>query len=150
MNPESFPLHPLIRRLVEDLGYPLLSAADVDAFVDAPGVSVLFFTEDPSRTPESTDVAVILPELEARFGGALRVGVIDRADERELQQRFGFVAWPALVFHREGGYLGTISRVQEWGIYLQRIADLREAPVTRPPTIGIPVRASGPLAPGCH
>lgn len=150
MNPEPMPLHPLIRRLIEDFGYPLLGVEDVDVFVDLPGVSVLFFTEDVSRTPESRDVAVILPELQARFEGFLRVGVIDRAGERELQQRFGFVAWPALVFHREGGYLGTISRVQEWGVYLQRIADLMEAPVTRPPTVGIPVRASGPLAPGCH
>lgn len=150
MNTEPMPLHPLIRRLVEDFGYPLLSAEDVDVFIDAPEVTVLFFTEDPSRTPESADVAVILPELQARFGNSLRVGVIDRAAERELQKRFAFPAWPSLVFHREGGYLGAISRVQEWGVYLERIAELMRAPVARPPTIGIPVRGIAPLESGCH
>jgi len=63
---------PLIDRLNEQLGYPVLDAATLDAFLDHDSASVLFFSEDPANYPEANDVAVILPELMVRFAGRAR------------------------------------------------------------------------------
>ena len=57
--------HPLIQRLLDDYGYPEVTLANHQAFVDRPGISVLFFAGDPKRYQETTDVAVVLPELVA-------------------------------------------------------------------------------------
>ena len=42
----SVPRHPLVERLVVDLGIAEVGTADVDAFLAAPGDALLFFTED--------------------------------------------------------------------------------------------------------
>ena len=54
---------PLINRLIDELGYPLLDDDNFEGFIEQTPISVLFLTEDPKRFPESLDVAVILPEL---------------------------------------------------------------------------------------
>lgn len=136
---------PLLDRLSTELGYPLLDATGVDAFIAEPGVSVLFFTEDPARFAETLDVAVVLPELLSAFP-SLRPAVVARSAEKALQKRYGFSRWPALVFLRDGEYLETITGIQDWSEYLQTIAGLLQAPVRRPPSIGIPVVG----APGGH
>ncbi|GAB3386763.1 thioredoxin domain-containing protein [Azotobacter armeniacus] len=112
--------HPLIERLTTTLGYPLLDAVGVDRHVQAQPFSVLFFAGDPKRFPESLDVAVILPELVKAFA-QLRPALITSDAERALQERYGFAVWPTLVFLREGHYLGSLSRVLNWGEYLERI-----------------------------
>ena len=53
--------------------------------------------------------------------------------------QYGFREYPSLVFVRAGEYVGTISRVQDWGEYLQRIGDLLVAPPRRAPGFSIPV-----------
>lgn len=125
--------HPLITRLTDDYGYPELSLADHDAFVGPDRIGVLFFAGDPARYKETTDVAVVLPELVAAFGDRLHPAVIAEAAEIPLQKHYGFRAWPSLVFVRNGGYLGTISRMKDWTEYLEEVAELltaepREAP----------------------
>lgn len=112
---------PLIRNMIERHGYPMLRGDELDAFIGQQPECVLFFTEDPERFPESNDVAMILPELVREYGGRFSAAVVDRSCERELQARYGFNEWPALVFLREGRYLGAICRVQDWIEYLSRI-----------------------------
>lgn len=112
--------HPLIERLTATLGYPLLDAAGLDRQVQAQPFSVLFFAGDPRRFPEALDVAVILPELVKAFP-QLAPALIASADEAGLQGRYGFSVWPSLVFLKEGRYLGSLSRVLNWGEYLERI-----------------------------
>jgi len=125
--------HPLIQRLRDDFGYPEVTLENHEEFV-APGqTGVLFFAGDPKRYKETTDVAVVLPELVAAFGDRLRPAVVATGDEIALQKHYGFRAWPSLVFVRDGGYLGTISRMKDWSEYLEEIAELltaepREAP----------------------
>ena len=66
---------PLINRLIDELGYPLLDDDNFEGFIEQTPISVLFLTEDPKRFPESLDVAVILPELrseERRVGKECR------------------------------------------------------------------------------
>jgi len=133
--------HPLIQRLLDELGYTEVNASNHDDFVGAPGMNVLFFPGDPKTVRDATDVAVILPELVAAFDGQLRPGVVTDVfgDGKNLKQHYGFREYPSLVFVRDGDYVGTISRVQDWVEYLDRINELLVAPTKRPPGFSIPV-----------
>lgn len=127
----TVPRHPLVRRLVEELGVSEVGAADVDGFLAAPGNALLFFTEDPLQYPESADVAAILPQLMGAFPGRFRSAVVAREAERELQARFGFARWPALVCVRGGEIVGTITGVHDWGDFTARLGTLLDAPTRR-------------------
>ena len=133
--------HPLIQRLHDELGYPEVTLESHEEFIGQPGITVLFFAGDPKSFRESTDVAVVLPELIDAFQGFLKPGVITAGAERELQRPYGFPTWPALVFLRDGGYLGAIAGIQNWSEYLQQIDELTKAQVKRPPGFKIPVVA---------
>lgn len=130
---------PLVQRLFDDYRYAEVTLENHDAFVRQPGVTVLFFAGDPKRYRDSTDVAVVLPELVNAFKNELRPGVIGAAAELALQKRYGFTAWPALVFLRDGSYLGAITGIQNWAEYLEEIGKLLAAKPGRPPAFRIPV-----------
>ncbi len=130
---------PLIERLFNEFDYPEIDGDKHDDFVNLPGFCVLFFTGDPNKFKETNDVAVILPELIQAFGGELRAGVIARSAEVKLQMHYGFNAWPALVFLRDGAYLGVITGVQNWTDYLQAIQTLLSSAPSRPPGFKLPV-----------
>ncbi len=133
--------HPLIERLLNDYGYAEITLANHGEFAAQRGMNVLFFPGDPTTVRDATDVAVVLPELVAAFDGQLRPGVVTDVfgDGKELKARYGFREYPSLVFVRAGDYVGTISRVQDWADYLNRINDLLVAPPRRPPAFKIPV-----------
>jgi hydrogenase-1 operon protein HyaE len=123
--------HPLVERLVRELGVPEVGIDDLDAFLAPPGDAVLFFTEDPKQHPESADVAVVLPELMQSLPGRFRAAVVERAAERALQKRFGFARWPALVFVRSGDVVGTITGMHDWDEFVQKTLDLLGSPTRR-------------------
>jgi hydrogenase-1 operon protein HyaE len=125
------PRHPLVERLVTGFGLPEVGASDVDEFLAGRGDAVLLFTEDPKKYPESADVAVILPELMKAFAGRFRAAVVARASERELQKRFGFARWPALVFVRGGDIVGTLTGVHDWDDFIEQVSTLLESPTRR-------------------
>ena len=133
--------HPLIDRLLDEFGYPEVSLSNHDAFVGQEGMNVLFFPGDPNSVKDSTDVAVVLPELVAAFEDKLAPGVVTdvRGDGAELQKKYGFGAYPALVFVREGEYVGAITRIQNWSDYIEEISNLLVAPPKRAPGFSIPV-----------
>jgi hydrogenase-1 operon protein HyaE len=133
--------HPLIDRLVGELGYVEVSAANHDEFVGRAGMNVLFFPGDPGTVRDATDVAVVLPELVKAFGGRLHPGVVTDTfgDGKTLKRHYGFSHFPALVFLRDGDYVGTICRIQDWSEYIDRISHLFDAPASRPPGFRIPV-----------
>lgn len=142
---------PLINRLIDELGYPLLDAGNFAEFIASAPYSVLFFTEEPKRFPESNDVAVILPELVKSFP-QLTPAVISQDYEKTLQGRYNFSVWPALVFLKEGRYLATITKVQDWDIYMAEINSILALEPKRDPGIGIPVVAgngAGNVSGGC-
>ncbi len=136
--PES---SPLIDRLVGELGYPVIGLDTHDEFVNRPGMNVLFFPGDPATVRDATDVAVVLPELVAAFDGRLAPGVVTDVygDGVALKRRYGFTEFPALVFVRSGGYVGTFTRIRDWAEYLEGIAALFDAEPKRPPGFSIPV-----------
>jgi hydrogenase-1 operon protein HyaE len=125
------PRHPLIERLLRECGVPEVGSEGIDAFLAPAGDVVLFFTEDPKKYPESADVAVILPELMKAFAGRFRAAVVARASERELQKRFGFARWPALVFVRGGDIVGTLTGVYDWDDFIEQVSTLLESPTRR-------------------
>lgn len=142
-------LHPLIARLTGEYGYPLLDADNLEAFCAAPGDAVLFCTGDPVQHPECLDVAVVLPELLRAFPGRFHAAVAASVLEPDLQARYGFNRWPTLVFLRDGAYVGVLSGIQDWSVYLSRIQDLLAAAPSRPPSIGIAVSTAA-AASTCH
>lgn len=138
--------HPLIDRLIHELGYAEVCLENHDEFIAEPGMNVLFFPGDPSTVRDSTDVAVVLPELVKAFDGRLRPGVVTDVfgDGKTLKHRYGFMEYPALVFVRSGDYVGTLTRIQDWGVYLEKVAGLFDSEPKRPPGFSIPVvSASG-------
>ncbi len=143
-------LHPLVQRLIDACGACAVDPAALDAWMARPGDHVLLFGGDPVRFPEALDVAVVLPELRAAFDDRFDIGVVPREHEDALARRFGVQRWPALVFLRAGGYLATVSGMRDWTDYLADIAAALDAPVTRAPTVGIPVVAAGAAASACH
>lgn len=130
---------PLIERLQREFSYPTVDASSLNDFLKQNTCTVLFFTEEPSRFPESNDVAVVLPELVKAFQGKFTPAIVERSDEKKLQSLYGFQSWPALVFLRGQNYLGTITGIQDWGVYLDEINTILTAQASRPPAIGIPV-----------
>lgn len=133
--------HPLIDRLIVELGYPEIDLGNHDEFTARPGMNVVFFPGDPTTVRDSTDVAVVLPELVAAFDSQLRPGVVTDVfgDGKTLKMQYGFREYPSLVFVRGGQYVGTISRVQDWSDYLNRISELLVAEPRRAPGFAIPV-----------
>jgi hydrogenase-1 operon protein HyaE len=133
--------HPLIDRLLTELNYVEVALSNHDEFVAEPGMNVLFFPGDPATVKDATDVAVVLPELVKAFDGQLRPGVVIDVfgDGKLLKRQYGFKEYPSLVFVRSGEYVGTITRIQDWGDYLDKISDLFIAAPKRPPGFSIPV-----------
>ncbi len=137
----------LINRLIDELDYPLLDKDNFEAFIQSAPYSVLFFTEEPKRFPESNDVAVILSELVKQFP-QLSPAVISTDFEKKLQGRYNFNVWPALVFLKDGRYLAGITKVQDWDVYMAEISSILTLEPKRDPGIGIPV-VSNPVNSGC-
>lgn len=133
--------HPLIDRLITELGYTEVSLSNHDAFVSEPGMNVLFFPGDANTVRDATDVAVVLPELLSVFAGQLRAGVVTDVfgDGKTLMRHYGFREYPSLVFVRGGDYVGTIMRIQDWGEYLEKVSQLLQSEARRPPGFSIPV-----------
>ena len=138
--------HPLFERLAAVTGAVDVHPDRVAAFEALPGTAVLFFAGDPVRFPEALDLAVVLPELRAAFGG-WRVGTVPGAVEDALARRYAVQRWPSLVFLRDGGYLGTLSGMQDWDVYLQQVRELLDRRPGPRPAPTIPIHAG---AAACH
>ena len=146
LTPPSMPAaveHPLFRRLLETGVCAEISAEAFDAFVAQPGSTLLFFAEEPAKYREVLDLAVILPELARAFPGRFRAGLLMPEAARSLQARYGFNKWPALVMLRDGEYVGAVAGLRDWNTYVTELGALLEAPLSRPPSVGIAVRNSG-------
>jgi hydrogenase-1 operon protein HyaE len=134
---------PLVQNMIEHHGYPVLTEATLTDFLESRGEVVVFFTENADKFPETNDVAMILPELVKAFGGRFSAAVLALADQRKLQMQYGFREWPTLVFLRNGDYLGAISRVQDWNVYLSEINRILTSTPSTPPDFLLPVTGAG-------
>jgi hydrogenase-1 operon protein HyaE len=122
--------HPLIQRLTDEMGYPLLATMeDCAAWTARPGLHVVFVPGDPKRNLESADVAVILPELHAAFQRRFDCAVAGDAMEASLREATGVLKTPSLIVFREGRLVGGIPKVRDWDDYVARLAHLTATPV---------------------
>ncbi|MCU4654188.1 hydrogenase accessory protein [Roseibacterium sp. SDUM158016] len=120
--------HPLIDRLTTEFGFPRLMTEEArDAYIGAPGVHVLFIPGDPVRNLETTDVAVILPELMQAFQNAFDCAVVDDAIEAATREMAAVYKTPSLIFYRAGIQIGALPRVRDWADYMARIAQILAA-----------------------
>jgi hydrogenase-1 operon protein HyaE len=138
----------LLQRLRTQSKIALLDSEGLEAFVMQGGDGMVLFTQEPDQQPETWDVAVILPEVLKRFDGRLRAAIIAPELARQEKARFGITRWPALVFVRDGGYVGAIEGMRDWQEYAREISAMLEKPVGRAPSVGIPVMAASGAS--CH
>lgn len=133
----------LVTRLIEQFGATRLDDSTFEDGVAAPGLTVLFFTEDPQRIRETLDLAVILPEIAQAMPQRLRIGVLPPPLAVAKAPIYGVRRWPALVFLRDGGWLGNIEGLLDWADYVSTVQALLSAPVRPLPPKVIPVAAAG-------
>lgn len=129
----------LLDKLVAKHGIPELDQAGFQAFMDESGNAVALLTEEPDTAAESWDMAVIFPELLAAIGANMRAAVLRPESARVLQTRFGLGRLPALLFLRNGAYVGAIEGLRDWSEFVAECAAMLQKPVSRAPTIGIAV-----------
>ncbi|HSQ70972.1 MAG TPA: hydrogenase [Rubrivivax sp.] len=141
--------YPLVEQMFSRHGCTEVKADRIDAFLARPGHALLVFTEDPMRFKETLDLAVIVPQLQQAFPGRFAVGVLLPEAARQVQRRYGFNRWPALVMLKDGQYVGAIDGLRNWDEYLDQMQALLSAAPSRPPTVGIPVRGPGGAAGTC-
>jgi hydrogenase-1 operon protein HyaE len=139
----------LLERLRAQSRIVLLDEEGLESFVMQGGDGVVLFMQEPDQQPETWDVAVILPEVLKLFAGRLRAGIVQPELARQNKARFGITRWPALVFVRDGGYVGAIEGMRDWQEYAREIGAMLEKPVGRAPSVGIPVMAADSST-SCH
>jgi hydrogenase-1 operon protein HyaE len=136
-------LRTVLDRLSTRHGFVALDTASYEDFRRAPGSAAVLFLDDPAREPEVWDAVIVLPEVVAAAREALRVGYLDPGSAERLMPRYGLKRRPALLVLRAGEYLGAIEGMRDYREYVIRLRDLMGRAPSRPPTIGIPVRALG-------
>ena len=146
-TPDLDKLQTLYARHAAQQGYGQLSVESFESFIGGAGERMVLFADDPRKVPEVWDVAVLLPELVAAAGGGLQVGLLLPEVARGLAGRYGVSRWPALVFFRDGAYVGAIEGMRDWAVFASEIQDMGRRPVSRAPGIGIPVAAASST---CH
>jgi len=101
----------------------LVDAGSIGDFLRAvpDRASALFFTGDPDKKLETADLAVVLREVKRGAGGALRLAVVDRKDEKALMSNYRVGTLPSVVFYAGERHLETIPKVQNWSVYEEKI-----------------------------
>jgi hydrogenase-1 operon protein HyaE len=144
----------LLKQLVEKFQAPWVDLDNLDNWLASQqGDQVLLFAGDPVRFPESLDVAVILPELHktsVRAGQGFGMAVALPETAEALAKKFGSNHWPTLMFFRSGQYVTTVNGMHDWTDFLTLVTQALDAPVSRAPTIGIPVVSGSPASSHCH
>ncbi|KEO55981.1 hydrogenase accessory protein [Thioclava pacifica] len=121
-------MHPLVTRLIEELGYPLLSnMSDVAEFTAREGAHCLFIPGDAKRNLETPDAAVVLPEIRMTFQHAFDCAVVGNEIEAELRQQTRALKTPGFLFYRESAYLGAIEKIRDWDDYIARTTHILTA-----------------------
>jgi len=144
---------PLLVQLVTRHGARWVDFDSLAQWQQLRGEQVLLFAGDPVRFPEALDVAVVLPELQkvsAAAGTPFGLGVAVPECAQALALQFGSQRWPTLMFFRDGHYVTTLSGMHDWTDYVALLAQALRAPISRAPTVGIPVVSANSAGSGCH
>jgi hydrogenase-1 operon protein HyaE len=125
---------PLVARLVSHHGVAL--AGSEEALVL--GRALVFCPGDARRVPESSDVAVVLPELCAAFAGRVTPWLATPELEQRLRARHGVRVEPALIVLAGGHFVMAITGMCDWTVFVAQLSDalVREP---GPQRVGLPV-----------
>jgi len=132
-------LETAIARMQQKHGFVRLTADQPDF---PAGLAVLLLTDDPQRNLEILDTCVILPEALQALGADVARLVAGPEAAAALMQRFAVARAPAVVFLRDGDYLGSLNGIRDWQEYRAEVARLAAGPA-RPRPISIPVLGAG-------
>jgi hydrogenase-1 operon protein HyaE len=117
--------HPLLTALIARHGLPLVDELSIDGFFASSAErphALLFFSGVGAPRPESSDVAVLFPELLKVFAGKLRGAVVAPEAEARLKGRFQVFVFPSLVVTRDGQPVAVLPKILDWAEYNQKIA----------------------------
>jgi hydrogenase-1 operon protein HyaE len=117
--------HPLLNALVERHNLPVVDELSIDGFFASSGDgphALLFFSGSEAPRPESSDVAVLFPELLKVFAGKLLGAVVAPEAEARLKTRFQVFVFPSLVLTRDGQPVAVLPKILDWADYNQKIA----------------------------
>lgn len=113
--------HPLLERLATDLGWQVCDDPEaLSAFADRPGEHMLLIPGDPAKNLETTDAAVVAPELAQAFQHRFDCAVVLTPQDRPVREAVDVWQTPALVFFREGRQIGAIPKIRDWDDYIAR------------------------------
>ena len=107
-------VHPLFARLREEAGFAEFSGATLETMLEAPGLKMVLFAEDPNLRRETLDIAVIGPEL--------RKALV--SEGRALGARYGIRKFPAVALFRGAEYLGAAEGLMGWDEYIQALVEI--------------------------
>lgn len=120
--------HPLLTRLTEDFGWPVLDTPDaLAAHLAQPGLHCLFIPGDAKRNLETADAAVILPELRQAFQGRFDCALVGDALEAGLREATRVLKTPSFLFYDGDRFLGGIAKIRDWDDYMTRIPQILTA-----------------------
>ena len=131
-------LQSAIARMQAKHGFQLL-AGDHTEF--PAGLAALLVTDDPQRNLEVLDACVILPEALKPLGDQISRHVAGADTAPALMQKYGIARAPAVVFLRDGEYVGSLNGIRDWNEYQAEVERLLSGPA-QPKPIGIPVRVA--------
>ena len=94
-----------------------LASADVDAWLDGPGVRVLLFAGPAKRRRDAHDVAIALRELLRSYPGQASAAVFEAEEEAGQMQRFRVTSAPSLALCAGGAVLEVVPGVRDWADY---------------------------------
>ena len=135
---------PLLQSIIDRENYRVVADDEIDVATGALPFVMLFVAGDAERIAESNDVAVVVPELDKALQGVVTPLIAERASEREIQRRYRFNAFPALIFLRHGEYLGAITRIRDWTDYLAEIPEILSREPGDPPPFTFPEGCGAP------
>jgi len=138
----------LLDKIVEKYGITDLGEAGFQDFMDEPGNGVVLLAAEPDTAAESWDMAVIFPELLAATHVKFHAALLRPESARIIQMRFGIGRVPALLFLRDGGYVGSIEGMRDWAELVAESTAMLQKPVSRAPSVGIAVAVVS--SSGCH
>ena len=120
-----------IKDMLESGMLAQVSADFIDDFLASDRLSVLFFAGGKSQRSDAHDVAVALREVLGEYPGVVQAGLIDEAQERELQPRFRVLVSPSLALVYAGATLEVIPRVRDWADYTRAFQRYLGAPTNK-------------------
>lgn len=132
----------LVTRLVAEQGATRLDEAHFGDYCAQAGETVLFLTEDPRRFKEVLDLAVIVPELRRATIRPFRIGVLPPPLANAKAPTWGVRRWPALVFLRDGLWLGNIEGLHDWSDFVALADALLDGEAKPLPPRFIPLAAT--------